>query len=162
MKKIHYDTNTVDDDLAKIIGIYDDAIHGKNIPSPVVEIDEATWRDIIDNNGDRRRVDVNTGEIKAYTPPPKPQPYPTLSRVQLRAALEIDLGHNAAAITATLDTLAEDSPEARATKQYTRLIWENETRALERHGPFMTQLEPLLNHDPATIDAAWRAAAEKY
>lgn len=76
MKRIHYDTNQVDSDKAKIIGIYDDIVHGENIPSPVVEVDEATWRDIIENNGDRRRVDVNTGEIVSYTPPPKPEPVP--------------------------------------------------------------------------------------
>lgn len=77
MKYANYDY------VGNIIGFYDDTIHDA-IPEPSVKLTDAQWLDCIDNNG-RRRIDVNTGTVVEYTPPP-----PRLSDIQTVVKASID------------------------------------------------------------------------
>lgn len=65
MKYAHHD-----DVLGEILGFYDDTIHA-TIPQPAVPLTDEEWQDCIDNNG-LRRIDVTTGQVAIYTPPPAP------------------------------------------------------------------------------------------
>lgn len=68
MKIAHYDESQAINGLAPIIGFYDSKIH-QQIPVPNIELSDEQWQECIDNNG-RRRVEINTKAIAAYTPPP--------------------------------------------------------------------------------------------
>ena len=90
-----------------------------------------------------------------------PKPFPTLTRVQFLAALEIDLGKSEADVEAAIDILPETTPEEIGTKKHARIAFRN-GQSFGRNDPLLLALLPMMGLDEADIDAAWRAAKEKY
>ncbi|WP_110954796.1 hypothetical protein [Anaerosinus massiliensis] len=65
MIKVNYDSVT-----GQILGFYPETIQYKSIPEPHIEINEATWKDCLKNQGERK-VDIKTLQIIEYTSEPE-------------------------------------------------------------------------------------------
>lgn len=55
------------------VAFYASEVHGENIPAEAIEITDEQWRELVENQGQRKLVD---GEVVEYTPPEPPAVIP--------------------------------------------------------------------------------------
>jgi len=79
MKYLHFD-----DASGAPLGFYSQSVHGENIPTPNIQVDDATWRDVL-INPKSRRVNLDTLEVEVFTPPPEVVPIP--EKISFRQAV---------------------------------------------------------------------------